>query len=125
MGPFQRAKQAGPGAGFVGTIEMGALKSAEIFLDNMQRLSSISVSDSNLNKVTSIQVHEWSSGPIDADWFEPAAECQSLHLLEHGGAIANWDLLAMIFPEAPLVPPGATSLDGEIGEVPSLNDPLS
>jgi len=79
---------------------LGPKKKVEMVVRNNTSLASMWVADDERWESSLVEVHKWSTAPIDAAWFDPSEEwkCQDLQILESAEQLGNWDLLRVFFP---------------------------
>jgi len=116
--PFRRAKLAGKGFNVPAREGLTQLtdkyvfflnqrKRVELFVDSEHSLAAMRLDDLSRDVSAGIQVHDWTTDPIDDGWFEPSNDwkCEDLQFLEYAEYIAEWDIIRVFFPVEPMSPP--------------------
>lgn len=110
MNPFRRAKKAAERVWISG--DHGALsdkysfnleglqKRVQLFVNGDSGLAAINVDDLQHGVSVGALVHDWDTGPIEEDLFEPNSDfhCEEPVFDEEPERLAEWDLIRIFFP---------------------------
>jgi len=82
------------------TFGLSPKKRVDMAVRNSTSLVNMWVADDERLETSLVEVHNWSTAPIDVAWFDPSEEwkCQDLQILESAEQLGTWDLLRVFFP---------------------------
>jgi len=115
LNPFLRGKHAGNGFSVPGNLAhahaladkfvffISTDRRVELYVDDQKALAYISVDHLDHDVSAGVKVHDWSTAPIDQEWFKPGADwgCQDVQLDHYSEMLADWDLIQIFLPTEP------------------------